>query len=56
MRTWVDTTGQHRTEAAFVQFKNGQVTLKKADGKTIKLALASVSAADQAYGRSRGGR
>ncbi len=56
MRTWLDASGQHRTEARFVDLQDGQVTLTKSDGKTITLPLTGLSAVDQAYVRSKTSR
>jgi hypothetical protein len=47
LRTWTDRSGTHRTEASFVEFADGKVTLKKTDGTTIKIALESLSGADR---------
>ena len=48
-RTWTDRAGKHHTEAIFVEAKDGDVTLKKKDGTTIKVPLESLSDADQQY-------
>ena len=52
-RTWTDVSGKHRTEAAFLGFENGQVRLKKADGKIIPVAIEKLSDADQEYVKSQ---
>jgi len=48
-RTWTDRSGKHRTEASFVEAKDGKVTLKKKDGATISVPLESLSNADREY-------
>ena len=47
MRTWTDSTGTHKIEAQFAGLADGKVTLKKADGKTVTLALDRLSEADR---------
>ena len=49
LRTWIDRSGQHRTEASFVESKDGKVTLKKKDGATISVPLENLCKADQEY-------
>lgn len=51
VRTWTDITGQHKSRAAFVALDEGQVTLQREDGKTVKVPLDRLSATDQAYAR-----
>ncbi len=51
-RTWTDTTGQYKTEAEFVDFKDGRVHLKKADGTLVAIPLDRLSPADQQLVRS----
>jgi len=46
-RPWTDSTGKRTVEAEFVSLADGKVTLKKADGKTVTIALDKLSAADQ---------
>jgi len=48
-RTWTDSTGQYRVRAVFVEFKDGRVWLKKADGSTVGVPLDRLSAADQGW-------
>lgn len=48
-RTWTDTTGKFKIEASFVKQDGEQVELKRADGKTVKLPFAKLSAADQEF-------
>ncbi len=54
VRTWIDSSGQHKIEAEFVSFKDGTVTLKKTDGKLTELPLEKLSDADQKYVKSLG--
>jgi outer membrane biosynthesis protein TonB len=42
-RTWTDVTGKFSTEAEFLYVTGKEVSLKKADGKTIKIALEKLS-------------
>ncbi|MCB9873596.1 MAG: PQQ-binding-like beta-propeller repeat protein, partial [Planctomycetaceae bacterium] len=51
LRTWTDVTGQHKSRAAFVALEDDQVTLRREDGKTVKIPLDRLSAADQAFAR-----
>jgi hypothetical protein len=48
-RTWTSAGGKFTVEAQFVEVADGQVTLKGRDGKTIRVALKDLSAADQQY-------
>lgn len=52
MRTWTDSTGQYKTEAEFVDFKDGRIHLKKADGTVVAIPLDRLSPADQQLVRS----
>jgi hypothetical protein len=49
MRTWTNAAGTFKTEAVFVEFKDGQVHLTKKDGKPAKIPLTGLSEADQQY-------
>lgn len=51
MRTWTSRTGA-QVEAEWVGEQGGKAMLRKADGKTVGIALASLSDADQTYVRS----
>ena len=53
MRTWTDSTGQHQTEAEFVECRDGQVQLRKADGQIVILSLDKLSAADRSFVQGR---
>jgi hypothetical protein len=48
-RTWTDSTGSHTTRAAFQGVEEGNVKLRKTDGKTITVALDRLSKADQEW-------
>lgn len=46
-RTWTDTTGKFKVEAAFVKLEDGKVELKRKDnGKTLSLAIEKLSKTD----------
>lgn len=45
--TWVDSSGQYRVEAFFVKLENDQLTLRKTDGKTVRIPLSKLDAASQ---------
>ncbi len=49
MRTWTDASGKYKTEAEFVEFKDGKVTLKKKNGKTVTLPLDRLSEHDRQH-------
>jgi hypothetical protein len=53
-RTWTDRSGRHRTEASFVESKDGRVVLRKKNGATIDVLFESLSDADQKYLRTLG--
>ena len=48
-RTWTDTSGQFSITAEFVGVALGKVTLRKANGATIRLSLSKLSESDQQY-------
>jgi hypothetical protein len=48
-RTWTDSTGKYKIEAAFVEVKDGAVRLRRPDGRVVKLPLAKLSPADRRY-------
>lgn len=51
-RTWTDTTGKFKVEAAFVKLENGKVELKRKDnGKTLSLPIEKLSKADAEHAR-----
>ena len=49
MRTWSDSTGQFKIEAALESQTAFEVVLRKSDGTTVKVALEKLSVADQEY-------
>ena len=49
VRVWTDRSGTHKTEAAFIDFKDGKVTLKKKDGTTVTVPLDTLSEADRDF-------
>jgi hypothetical protein len=49
MRTWSDSSGRHKREAAFVRIEADSVYLKSADGQMIVLPLARLSEEDRDY-------
>jgi len=54
VRTWTDNTGGHKVEAEFVDFKDGNVRLRRADTGEIKsVPLDKLSEADQQFVKSR---
>ncbi|MDP1589127.1 MAG: PQQ-binding-like beta-propeller repeat protein, partial [Prosthecobacter sp.] len=57
IRIWKDATGTHEIKAELVGVKAGKVTLKRENGTTITLPVASLSKEDQALlgGASGGG-
>jgi hypothetical protein len=51
-RTWTDATGKHTLEAEFVELKDGNVQLRKPDGKVVTLPIEKLSQADQAFAKA----
>lgn len=49
VRTWVDDSGQFRTEARLVEFDGKVATLLKANGVTIHVPIEKLSAQDREY-------
>jgi outer membrane protein assembly factor BamB len=49
IRSWKDVTGQHEVKAELVGVQGGTVTLKREDGRIVKLQLAQLSKEDQAF-------
>lgn len=54
VRTWIDSTGQHKVAASFLEFKDGVVHLKKEDGTVLKIGIDRLSESGQAYVREMG--
>jgi len=48
-RTWADSTGRFSVEATLADMKDGQVTLKRTDGRTVTLPVERLSQADQDF-------
>ena len=48
-REWVDRTGRYKTEAEFVELKDGKAVLKRSDGKTVSVPLEKPSVKDRRY-------
>ena len=48
-RTWTDSSGTHKTEAALIRYKDGKVFLRKQDGATPTVPMDRLSKADQNY-------
>lgn len=49
MRTWRDASGKFEIEAALVSVKEESVTLKKKNGRTIRVPLKKLCAEDQSF-------
>lgn len=49
LHVWHDASGTYEVEAAFVKVDGDKVTIKRADGKTVTLAIKKLSKADQDY-------
>ena len=47
LRTWTDATGKFKVEAEFLGLTDGQVKLRRKDGREVALPLARLSPADQ---------
>jgi hypothetical protein len=48
-RRWIDDTGKNSVDAEFVETKDGTVVIRRTSGKTVKVPIARLSAADQKY-------
>jgi len=48
-RTWTDITGQHKTEAEFVDFKDEKVRLRKRNGRVVTVPIEKLSRADREF-------
>ena len=53
IRTWTDDTGKHKTQAEYVSYAKGQVTLRRSDGREVTLPLTRLSKEDKVYVRER---
>ncbi len=49
MREWSDATGKFKVTASLMEVKDGTAFLKAKDGKTLKIPVAKLSAADQSF-------
>ncbi len=49
VRTWKDASGLHQVQAELAGVAGGMVSLKTADGRTVKLAITQLSKEDQAF-------
>jgi hypothetical protein len=54
-RTWTTADGRFKTEAKFVKFAMGTLTLEKKDGSTIEVKLDILCSEDQEFVRQREG-
>lgn len=50
-RTWKSSDGRFSVEAEFVDFKDGNVQIKKEDGNTVAVAMTALSKEDQQWVR-----
>jgi aspartyl protease family protein len=48
-RKWTSADGQYVMEAQLIDQTDGEVTLKKSDGSTVKVAISKLSDSDQRY-------
>ena len=48
-RLWTDATGEHSTEAVFVEHEGGKITLRNRDGRVIEVLVESLSDEDQEW-------
>jgi S1-C subfamily serine protease len=48
-RTWKSTDGSYKLKADFVDAKDGKVSLRRTDGKVIKVPISALCEEDQAY-------
>ena len=48
-RTWTSSDGNYSVQAAFVEFKDGNVSLRKTNGEVIQVPVSRLSVEDQAY-------
>lgn len=54
-RKWTDATGNFSVEADFVELVDGQVALRRTDGRVVRLPLERLSEADQRHVESLAG-
>jgi len=48
-RRWTDKTGRYTVQAELIDHGSDEITLKKADGKTVRVAVSDLSRQDQLY-------
>jgi hypothetical protein len=48
-RLWTDQTGKYTVEATLEDYKNGELSLRKADGKVVNIPLERMSREDQDF-------
>ena len=53
IHTWTDSTGKYKTEAEFVSLVDDVVTLRKKNGKEVKLSLKRLSTPGNRPGQCR---
>jgi len=53
LRTWIDSTGEHKIEARFSGLTSGKVKLIKQDGSTVEVPLEKLSDDDQQWIKDR---
>jgi len=51
-RTWTDSTGRHTIEGEFAKLADGNVEIRRADGKLVRIPLEKLSEADQQHVRT----
>jgi len=51
IRKWKSANGDHTTDAVFVRYRNGKVTMMKGDGKSIEVPLEKLSDDDARFVR-----
>jgi len=54
-RTWTDATGRFSVQAELVDFRDGQVRLRTADGRVVSLDVRQLSDGDRQFLRDRSG-
>jgi outer membrane protein assembly factor BamB len=52
LRQWSDSSGKFRVDAELIDFKDGKVSLRKADGTIVQTPLGKLSQADQKFLRA----
>ncbi len=52
-RTWTDSTGRFKVEAEYVSVADGNLTLRRTDGRTMTIPVEKLSKEDQAHLKER---